>query len=66
MVVALDSTPKGWGVYPGGQSGNPGSAFYDNFVDGWMRGEYYDLVFLNDPEEQNDHVVGTTTMKGVR
>ena len=66
MVVALDSTPEGWGVYPGGQSGNPGSAFYDNFVDGWMRGEYYDLVFLNDPEEQNDRVVGTTTLKGVR
>jgi hypothetical protein len=31
-----------------------------------MRGEYYDLVFLNDPEEQNDRVVGTTTLKGVR
>jgi penicillin amidase len=66
MVVDLDSTPKGRGVYPGGQSGNPGSAFYDNFVDGWMRGEYYDLVFLNDPEERNEHVVGTTTMRGVR
>jgi penicillin G amidase len=66
MVVDLNSTPKGWGVYPGGQSGNPGSAFYDSFVDSWLRGEYYDLVFLNGPEEQNRHVVCTTTLKGMR
>jgi penicillin amidase len=66
MVVELDSTPKGWGVYPGGQSGNPGSAFYDNSVDSWMRGDYHELVFLNSPEEQNGHVVGTTMLKGVR
>jgi len=62
MVVDLDSIPKGWGVYPGGQSGNPGSAFYDNFVEGWLRGEYYDLVFLNTPEEMNRHVIGATTL----
>ncbi len=66
MVVDLDSTPKGWGVYPGGQSGNPGSAFYDNFVDTWLRGQYYDLVFLNTPEENNEHAVGTTTMAAVK
>jgi penicillin amidase len=66
MVVDLDSTPKGWGVYPGGQSGNPGSAFYDNFVEVWLHGEYYDLVFLNTPEEKNDHVVGTTILTAVR
>lgn len=66
MVVELNSPPKGWGVYPGGQSGNPGSAFYDDFVDTWLRGEYYELVFLNGPEEKNHHVVGTTTLGGPR
>ena len=66
MVVEVGSTPKGRGVFPGGQSGNPGSPFYDNFVDTWFRGDYYELVFLNSPEEKNDHVVGTTTLKGVR
>ncbi len=26
-----------------GQSGNPGSAFYDNMVDDWVAGKYYSL-----------------------
>jgi penicillin amidase len=62
MVIDMTSPPKGWGVYPGGQSGNPGSAFYDNFVEDWLRGEYYDLVFLNTPEEMNRHIIGTTIL----
>ena len=66
MVVELGSTPMGWGVYPGGQSGNPGSAFYDPFVDPWLRGDYYELVFLNGPEEKNAHVAGRTTLRVVK
>jgi penicillin amidase len=66
MVVELGPTPKGWGVYPGGQSGNPGSAYYDSFVEAWLQGEYYELVFLNAPEEKNDHVVAATTLKVVK
>jgi penicillin G amidase len=31
------------GVYPGGQSGNPGSHYYENMVDAWVGGQYYDL-----------------------
>jgi len=41
MIVELD--PKGpiaFGVYPGGQSGNPGSVFYDNFIESWALGNY--------------------------
>ena len=33
------------GIYPGGQSGNPGSSKYDNFIDQWKDGEYLDLNF---------------------
>ncbi|HYC85171.1 MAG TPA: penicillin acylase family protein, partial [Chryseosolibacter sp.] len=33
MVVSLEkSGVKAWGTYPGGQSGNPGSRFYDNLL----------------------------------
>lgn len=39
MVVDLGPTLTAWGTYPGGQSGNPISARYDNRVDGWSRGE---------------------------
>ncbi len=43
MVVELGKETKAWGIYPGGQSGNPGSAFYDNMVDDWAAGKYYSL-----------------------
>lgn len=47
MIVELD--PEGvraYGVYPGGQSGNPGSKTYDEFIDTWLEGEMYELLFL--------------------
>jgi penicillin amidase len=46
MVVELGKTPKGHGVYPGGQSGNPGSPFYDDMIDTWAKGKLYDLYFM--------------------
>ena len=48
VVVSLEQPVKAWGVYPGGQSGNPGSAFYDNLIPYWADGNYYQLVFSND------------------
>ena len=51
MIVDLGDQVKGVGVYPGGQSGNPGSRFYDNMIDKWVNGEYYDLLFLKSPAE---------------
>jgi penicillin amidase len=53
MVVSLTSKTEAYGVYPGGQSGNPGSKFYDNFIDKWVAGEYYPL-WLMTKEEQHD------------
>jgi penicillin amidase len=32
---------KTYCLYPGGQSGNPGSKFYDNMIDKWSKGEYF-------------------------
>ena len=46
MVVEMTSPTKAYGVYPGGQSGNPGSKFYDNFIDKWTKGDYYRLWFM--------------------
>ena len=47
MVVALGARgPQGFGVYPGGQSGNPGSAFYDDQLETWRTGQLHELLFL--------------------
>ena len=35
----------GVGIYPGGQSGNPGSKFYDNYIHDWSEGKYFNLNF---------------------
>ncbi|MEM1325734.1 MAG: penicillin acylase family protein [Bacteroidota bacterium] len=51
MIVEMSETPKGYGVYPGGQSGNPASRFYDSMIDTWANEEYYELSFLKTPEE---------------
>jgi penicillin G amidase len=43
MVVEMGERPNAYGIYPGGQSGNPGSKYYRNFIDRWARGEYLDF-----------------------
>lgn len=43
MVVSLEDKINAFGIIPGGQSGNPGSRFYDNEIDDWAQGKYYPL-----------------------
>ncbi len=49
MVVDLDKQPRGYGIYPGGQSGNPGSPHYAEFIRDWAAGKSYPLTFLKGP-----------------
>lgn len=51
MVVSLTQQTEAWGVYPGGQSGNPGSKYYDSFIDQWAAGNYY-LLWVMTPNEK--------------
>jgi penicillin amidase len=51
MVVALGPQVQAFGVYPGGQSGNPGSFYYDNMVDTWRKGQLNALLFLQSADE---------------
>ncbi|MEL6535611.1 MAG: penicillin acylase family protein [Bacteroidota bacterium] len=50
MVVEVGDQPNAFGVYPGGQSGNPGSLFYTNFVETWRSGQYYSLPLMIRPD----------------
>ncbi len=45
LVADLSNPVEAFGVYPGGTSGNPGSYFYDNFVDDWEAGKLRELNF---------------------
>jgi len=61
MIVEMTSPPTALGVYPGGQSGNPGSKFYDDLVDTWASGEYLELNFMQD-KNQNDGIIFSQTL----
>lgn len=57
MVVQLDSEwPVAYGLYPGGQSGNPGSAYYDNMIRRWANGELDTLLFLKGVDEHSERL----------
>ncbi|MEM0321358.1 MAG: penicillin acylase family protein [Thermoprotei archaeon] len=49
MVVPMPNTSESWGVYPGGQSENPASQFYSNYISVWMSGGYLPLYFVGSP-----------------
>jgi penicillin amidase len=56
MIVHLTPETEAYGVYPGGQNGNPGSKYYDNFIDTWAGGEYYPLLVLKKSDNVNEHI----------
>ncbi len=56
MVVHLTDKTEAYGVYPGGQSGNPGSPYYDSFVDYWAAGKYYPLWVMEKGETKDKRV----------
>lgn len=51
MIVELGTQNKARVIYPGGQSGNPASRYYDNMVDDWSNGKYQVAIFLKNPAE---------------
>lgn len=64
MVVELGPEVKAYGIYPGGQSGNPGSKNYDNMIDDWNAGKLYPLWFMREePAAETDSVQNSITLK---
>ncbi len=56
MIVSLTPETEAYGVYPGGQSGNPGSKYYDDFIDQWVQGKYYTLWMMTKEEVNSKKV----------
>jgi penicillin amidase len=59
MIVALGKDLKAYGVYPGGESGNPGSFYYDDMVDTWADGKLNELVYLRNTKQASDRIIAT-------
>jgi penicillin amidase len=61
MIVSMTTPIEAYGVYPGGQSGNPGSPFYDDLVNNWAKGEYYRLWIMQKSEAGDKRIKGRIT-----
>lgn len=60
MVVDFsERPPRAWGVYPGGQSGNPFSPLYDRHVDTYRRFDYYRLRTPAHPDSLDPSAVSS-------
>lgn len=59
MVVALGTEVRAYGVFPGGESGNPGSPFYDNMVNTWSEGKLNELLYLKSKSEQSKSILAS-------
>ncbi|MBK9730203.1 MAG: penicillin acylase family protein [Chitinophagaceae bacterium] len=62
MIIELGNKVKAFGIYPGGQSGNPGSPFYENMIDPWSKGLQNELLILHDEQEKDSRIVSTITL----
>ena len=45
----MTTPPKAMGILPGGQSGYPGSIFYDNMIEDWRTGKLKKLNSSSNP-----------------
>lgn len=59
MVIHMTTPTEAYGIYPGGQNGNPGSPFYDNTVLDWAKGQHYKLWVMQQNEKKDKRVKAT-------
>ena len=67
FVVELNNTEgvKAWGIYPGGQTGNPGNPAYTELIERWATGKYERLTFSQDVSS-DDRIIFTQTINPVK
>jgi penicillin amidase len=63
MVVQMGPTVKGYGVFPGGESGNPGSFYYTDMLQTWKDGQLNELLYLRSANEKSDRIKSVTLLK---
>jgi len=63
VVVDFSSVPpNAYGIYPGGQSGNPFSTRYDENVDTYLAFKYHSLIMASSPSSFPETDIASTTM----
>lgn len=63
MVVEMGPEVHAWGVFPGGQSGNPGSRYYASSIDDWAAGQYHPLHLFKAADVKNKAIYFSQTLQ---
>lgn len=63
MVVQLGPDLQAYGVYPGGQSGNPGSPHYTDWTRVWNSGKLFKLKFFRRQPTSADSIKYSITLE---
>lgn len=62
MVVQLGPQVKGYGLFPGGESGNAGSPYYNNMLNDWLQGRLYELLYLTSAGQPSKRIKYSLTL----
>ena len=65
MIVEMTDKVNAYGIYPGGQSGNPGSKYYDDFITDWAAGKYYKLWLMQVTDVASNDILFTQTFSNL-
>ena len=57
MVVEMGDEPHAYILYPGGETGNPGSLRYNQFVERWVNGSHYEAVYLKNENAKSERII---------
>ena len=63
MVVQMGPQTKGYGIFPGGESGNPGSFYYTDMLQTWKDGRLNELLFLKSATEKSSRIKSSLILK---
>ncbi|MGB8191592.1 MAG: penicillin acylase family protein [Chitinophagaceae bacterium] len=63
MVIELGEDVRAYGILPGGQSGNPGSYYYDNLLNEWKAGKLRPLTYLKNASDSSAKIKSVLTFK---
>ena len=59
MIVHMTPEIEAYGIYPGGQNGNPGSPFFDADIKPWSQGQYHVLWMMRQHQTTDPRVRST-------
>ena len=62
-MIVDEGAMKAYVVYPGGESGNPGSPYYDNMVGPWAKGQYFEANYLKQGDDLGAKKLFVSTFK---